>query len=257
MQEIEEILHDIYKKLWLQEYYQREAQVHIKRDAFRINLVLSHIGTKERQITVCDIGAGWGQVAAGFAAIGLHSIMIDDFGDEDPSPSWERRSNLYSSLGIEVIKRDVIFEGIDFISESINVFTCFDALEHFHHSPKRLFHQAMKALKPGGLFVLGVPNGARLIKRFIGLLGYTQFSSMSDWYEQPLFRGHVREPNIQDLKYITQDMGLVEVDFIGRNDQFLKHNNKIIRVATKIFDFLIKIKPSFCSEIYMIGKKPI
>jgi 2-polyprenyl-3-methyl-5-hydroxy-6-metoxy-1,4-benzoquinol methylase len=257
MEKLDDKLQEVCKRLWLQDYHNYETQVYIKREIFRINLVLSALGNTKQQITVCDIGAGWGILAAGFAALGMRSIMIDDFGDEDISSSWDRRIKLYSELGIEVIQRDVISHGIDFVPNSIDVFTCFDSMEHFHNSPKPLFHQIMEALKPGGLFVLCVPNCARLWKRLFCIFGRTQFSSMQDWYEQPIFRGHVREPNVQDLKYIASDMGLREVDIIGRNDNFFKHKNILVRVITRLTDILVRMKPSFCVTIYMLGKKPI
>ena len=34
---------------------------------------------------------------------------------------------------------------------------------------------------------------------------------MAHWYEPELFRGHVREPDVDDLRYIARDMGLEDV----------------------------------------------
>jgi hypothetical protein len=45
-------------------------------------------------------------------------------------------------------------------------------MEHWHHSPKRLFRQVSdKLLKPGGRFVLAVPNCVNLRKRLSVPLG--------------------------------------------------------------------------------------
>jgi hypothetical protein len=88
-------------------------------------------------------------------------------------------------------------------------------MEHWHHSPKALFGQLMRALRPGGLFFLGVPNCVNLRKRLMVPLGRGKWSPMGDWYEQPVFRGHVREPDVDDLWYIARDLALVDAACSG------------------------------------------
>ena len=43
--------------------------------------------------------------------------------------------------------------------------------------------------------MVGVPNCVNLRKRLTVPLGRGKWSPMADWYEQPSFRGHVREPD--------------------------------------------------------------
>ena len=68
-----------------------------------------------------------------------------------------------------------------------------------------------------GLFVLGVPNRVNLRKRVFVPFGYGKWSSMKDWYESPVFRGHVREPDVDDLRYIARDLHLRDWQVFGRN----------------------------------------
>ena len=96
--------------------------------------------------------------------------------------------------------------------------TSFDSMEHWHHSPKRLFRQvSAQLLKPRGRFVLGVPNCINARKRLSVPLGIGKWSAIEDRYEEPEFRGHVREPDVADLRYIARDMGLKDVQIFGRN----------------------------------------
>jgi hypothetical protein len=73
------------------------------------------------------------------------------------------------------------------------------------------------ALKPGGLFFLGVPNCVNLRKRITVPLGAGKWSAIEEWYEREMFRGHVREPDVGDLRYIARDLGLRDVRIFGRN----------------------------------------
>jgi len=90
-------------------------------------------------------------------------------------------------------------------------------MEHWHHSPKAFFHRVTRSLRPGGLFLLCGPNSVNLRKRFSVPFGRSNWSSMEDWYEQQVFRGHVREPNVNDLRHIARDLGLVVISVFGRN----------------------------------------
>src|SRR5271170_7216765 len=83
-------------------------------------------------------------------------------------------------------------------ASTFDVVTCFDSLEHWHHSPKRVLHDMWDSLKPGGLFIVSVPNNVNLRKRITVPFGYGRWSKIETWYDVPVFRGHVREPNTED-----------------------------------------------------------
>ncbi len=129
----------------------------------------------------------------GCAALGFSSVLIDDFSDKHHPIFRDSVLHLHESYGVRIIEKDVIGEGISFDADSFDVVTSFDSMEHWHHSPKQLFHQVKRILRPGGLFFLGVPNCINLRKRITIPLGVGSWSSMQDWYDRPVFRGHVRE----------------------------------------------------------------
>jgi SAM-dependent methyltransferase len=203
---------------------------------------------------IADIGAGYGLFPPACAALGYHAICVDDFSDMG-DPAWlEVPQMVHQPLGVEIVSRDVVAEGICFPCASLDVVTTFATMEHFHHSPKRLFHQCLDALKPGGRFVIGVPNGENLRKRVMAPFGIA-WTQMRDWYEPDVFRGHVREPNVSDLLYIAQDLGLVDVEVYGRNWMGYITKRPLVRAATPVLDRLLQTRPALCSEIYLVGHR--
>jgi SAM-dependent methyltransferase len=129
-------------------------------------------------------------------------------------------------------------------------------MEHWHNSPKRLFAEVARALRPGGLFLLGVPNCVNLRKRLTVPLGVGKWSAMAEWYEEELFRGHTREPDVGDLYYIARDLGLAEVEVFGRNWAGYANRHRGVRVVTPFIDRLLQVRPTLCSDIYVCGRVP-
>jgi len=231
----------------------------IPRIAFHISLVLETAKIKSpSELSICDFGGGVGLFSVGCAAIGFKRIvLIDDFNDVVNKQVGDSIFSLHRKYGVEVISRDVVACGIRDICMGFDFITTFDSMEHWHHSPKRLFNDVVVGLNPGGFFILGVPNCVNMRKRITVPLGIGKWSSMQEWYETEMFRGHVREPDVSDLKYVACDMGLVDVRIVGRNWLGYFSKNRAIRIATKLMDYPLRINPSYCSDLYMVGKKPI
>jgi SAM-dependent methyltransferase len=226
----------------------------VPRIAFHLGLVLAHKGSGA---SVCDLGGGVGLFSLGCAALGMRSLLVDDF--RDPVNLQDGEGDvlaLHRSYGVRVLSRDVIALGIDDITERFDAVTSFDSMEHWHHSPKRLFAAALRALVPGGLFVLGVPNCVNLRKRLTVPLGRGRWSSMEEWYESPVFRGHVREPDVNDLRHIARDLGLVRSTILGRNWLGHANTNRLVRLGSRLIDRPLRLFPSLCSNLYLVGYKP-
>ncbi|HUI44638.1 MAG TPA: methyltransferase domain-containing protein [Nitrospirota bacterium] len=229
----------------------------IPRISFNIGIALDAAKPKPcRDLELCDLGGGIGLFTIGCAAYGLkRTVLVDDFNDPVNHSIGVSILDLHRCLGVEVIARDVVENGIRDIAGAFDIITTFDSMEHWHHSPKKLFHEVVEKLKPGGVFILGVPNSKNLNKRLTALLGIGKWSNMQDWYEADKFRGHVREPDVNDLIYIARDMGLTAIKIRGRNWLGYSSKNPVTRVATKIMDYPLMLKPSLCSDIYMVGRK--
>lgn len=230
----------------------------VPRIAFHIGFVLEKMQPRPAsELAIADLGGGIGLFSVGCAAAGFKRVVLaDDFDDQINKQQGDSIFALHKKHGVEVYSRDVVAKGLEGIPGGLDVVTSFDSMEHWHHSPKKLFHQVMAALNPGGLFFLGVPNSVNLRKRITVPFGIGKWSPMANWYEEPVFRHHVREPDVDDLRYIARDMGLVDVQVLGRNWLGRVNHNPLVRLVTPVCDRLLRIKPSFCADIYLVGKKP-
>jgi SAM-dependent methyltransferase len=229
------------------------ASRHVLRNAFHLGLLAG----LPRGARVCDIGGGLGPFSPGCAALGFDAVLVDDFKDAWHGDYAEQvLARIHRPLGVTVISRDVVADGVDFAPESLDAVTVFDTMEHWHNSPRPVFHALMRALKPGGTFVIGGPNCVNLRKRITVPFGFGKWSGMREWYEAERFRSHVREPDVADLKYIARDLGLRDVRILGRNWLGYHSRFRLVRALTPIGDRLLRLRPSLCSDIYMVGRKP-
>lgn len=235
----------------------REGQHHdVARILFHVELALA--GREAEALAICDVGGGIGLFTPACAAAGFSRVvLVDDFRDEVNERTGGAVLDLHRRLGVEIVSRDVVADGLEpvFAAGSFDVITCFDSMEHWHHSPKALLAEIVRLLKPGGLFILGVPNCANLRKRVALPLGRCKWSSMAEWYEKPVFRGHVREPDVDDLRYIARDMGLEQPKIHGRNWLGYYSDRALIRFFTRWSEQALRCFPSLCANIYLTGRK--
>jgi SAM-dependent methyltransferase len=223
----------------------------LERTAFHIDFVRQRMGL---DITLCDVGASHSLFPAACAALGVRVVAIDMY-DYMTVPRREVFTNVFDSYCVQRIKKDCVTEPIEFPESTFDVITSFDSIEHWHGSPKPALHALKRALRPGGLFFIGVPNCVNLRKRLTIPFGYGRWCSIGDWYEAPKFRSHVHEPDVDELLYIARDLELYDVAIYGRN--WLGHSSRsaLFRVGTFLIDHLIRMRPTLCSNIYLAGRK--
>ena len=225
----------------------------VPRIVFNLSLALDGLPQGSR---IADIGGGLGLFSVGAAALGMRVTLVDDFQDPGNIPIADAILNIHRRLGVEIDRRDVIHNGLTFEPASFDVITSFDSIEHWHASPKGVLHQMVASLKPEGRFVIGVPNCVNLRKRLTVPLGRGKWTSMAEWYEQPTFRSHVREPDVGDLLYIASDLKLMNTRILGRNWVGCLSPSRSIRIATILSDRLLRHFPTLCADIYLVGYKP-
>jgi SAM-dependent methyltransferase len=225
------------------------------RDVPRCAFHLSLLAGVPDGARVADIGGGVGLFSPGAAALGYQAVLVDDFRDPVNLQHGDAALAPHRSRGVEIISRDVIADGTEFAPASLDAVTSFDSLEHWHHSPRDLLRQLTRALKPGGLLILGAPNRVNLRKRVSTLLGRGAWSSFEEWYMQPVFRGHVREPNVAELRRIAADLGLAHSRVIGRNWQGLLSTRRVVRALARVADGPLRLCPALCADIYLLGRK--
>jgi len=224
----------------------------IARMTFHISLVSG--GNNLNELRLCDLGGGIGLFSVACAALGARVLLVDDFDDAINRQFGDSIFDLHRKYGVRVMSRDVVREGMDDIQEQFDVVTSFESMEHWHHSPKKLFHGVTQTLVHKGKFVLGTPNCVNLRKRVTVPFGRGKWSSMNDWYEAEVFRGHVREPDVTDLKYIARDMKLDNIRIFGRNWLGYTSGSLATRAVTRVIDYPLRLFPALCSDIYLVGE---
>jgi SAM-dependent methyltransferase len=160
---------------------------------------------------VVDLGPGMSAFGPVLRQMGMQVTLVDDFGGGGGVDIQRRAESLKIVRALRE-KLDVRVEELDFVSQplpleasSVDVITCFHSLEHWHHSPKPLFREIVRVLKPGGCFIVATPNAVNLRKRISVPLGRTNYGTLEEWYHEgePHYRGHVREPVVRDLHRVT------------------------------------------------------
>lgn len=233
----------------------RERVALIASQAPRIEFILQTVVDAIPQGgKLADIGGGLTPCCHAMSLLGYRTVLVDDFGDRGyAESSWmldQKRKD-----GVEILSCDVLSD-LPLPENSFDAVMTHDCLEHLHNSPKKMLQQCVAALKPGGFLFLGVPNSVNLRKRLTVPFGIGKWSTMNDWYESDAFRGHVREPDIDDLAYIARSLGLEDVRIFGRNWLGYESHFGLVRLLTPFGDRLLQLWPGLCANIYMSGAKP-
>jgi hypothetical protein len=64
----------------------------------------------------------------------------------------------------------------------------------------------------------------------------------------------VREPDVDDLRYIARDLGLRDAQVLGRNWMGYRGGTRGRRLAAQLLDRPLRRRPQLCSDIYLIGR---
>ncbi len=223
----------------------------IPRIAFNLDLVQKLV--QKKSPVIADVGGGWGLFSPGAAALGWRSTLIDDFrGADIQDRETDPRLLPHRETGVIIQLQDVAV-GLSLPANHFDAVTCFETLEHLHGGVRRAFRTIVDSIQPGGWFVLSGPNCVNIRKRITVPLGFGKWSPLQLWYEEEFFGGHVREPDVEDLRFIARDLGLKQVKIFGRN--WTGTDRPGIRQLMPIADPLLRLRPSLCSNIYMVGSK--
>lgn len=214
-----------------------------------------HLGQVYRPgAAIADLGGGIGLLSPTCAALGMSAWLVDDLRDPINRRYPIDDLGVHQRAGVRVLVTPVLAWGKHFEDASLDVVTCIDSIEHWHHSPRLVLEQVARVLRPGGLFLLGTPNAANAHHRAKLLFGRSNWSRFEDWYYPPEFRGHVREPVLADLVRIVDELGLERRAVFGRNWVGAPRGWK--RLALAAIDRALRCFPTLCKDIYVLAAKP-
>jgi SAM-dependent methyltransferase len=235
------------------------------RQEFYIRLLADH-GLLKKGLRIADLGGGSAWFIAVLAQMGLDATLVDDFwggGHIEANLYRQQLSFLegFEKLGVKIHSQDLLSKPLQMADESVDAITCFHTLEHCHNSPRKLFAEIRRVLRPGGHVIFATPNVVNLRKRIYCVIGKSPFANLDEWYQHEIFRGHVREPSIADLHQLYQWNGFQVVDtcgrnFIGQDSVALSFLPRPLRrgLAVTSAKFL-QLIPSLCSDIHVVGIK--
>lgn len=230
--------------------YPEDQQPELRRDAPR---VLEHAAWVHGAGRVLDIGGGFSPFAPLLSTRGVDAAVVDTFDHELFSRA--DLASLMAAIPVELVTMDATAQPLPFADGSFDAVTSFDSLEHWHHSPRRLFAEVKRVAQSRALFVLGVPNAVNARKRIAVLFGKTNWARFEDWYEPDQFFGHVREPVVTDLERMAIELELGPYTIVGRN-WLGARRGRLGRLVTAVVDAPLRLRPSLCANLYLLGRLP-
>jgi len=161
---------------------------------------------------ILDFGAGRGDNTAILSMLGFECSACDDLreywhmipGNREKILNFARKFNI----------RYCVIDGetkLPFEKSEFDILMMLDVLEHLHNSPRDLVNELLEFVKPGGYFLITVPNAVHLMKRIRVVLGRTNLPSFEYYYWYPgTCKSHIREYVRDDLvklcKYLSLDI---------------------------------------------------
>ena len=194
------------RQVWFAQWYDRNA--------LNLQWLLEQTANApDAKLRVLALGLGWGGASVCLAQQGATVVGIDDFSDgfeDQGAPQME----FLARQNVRVVRGDVL--RLPVRPGAFDVVILNDVLEHMT-VPKRLLRTIHEMLKPGGTFIMEVPNSVALYKRLRVLCGLSNYFRMENFFQDEDYRGHIREYTQSEIAYMLEETGFAPLEIRGVN----------------------------------------
>ena len=188
-------------------------------------------------------------------ATGIFYSLLPDFHDKkvlgvDIVPEY---IPILKKRGIKAQLCNIEKESILSSDGSFDMIICDSILEHTL-KPKHLTTEMHRVLKPGGIFIVVVPNATSIIRRWNHLRGRSVFEPLIDnlYSRDYLSRCSVFYSE-NELRFILNGSQLV-VDRVAYINETSHDVNKLVIKVFRLFGALV---PQFRDVIFLVGRKSL
>jgi len=223
---------------------------------------LAHIIQQIAQYMTCDgqrlldIGCGPMDKTAVFQQLGFECYAVDDLLDP-----WHRRNDnlelileFADRMGVHFHLQSDDDYSIPFPTNSFDVVTIFDVIEHLHESPRSILNSAGLHLKDGGVLCIAMPNAVNLRKRLSVFLGSTNYVPIDQFFlNSGRWRGHVREYTLAEMVYICKATGFEVLSATAYEGPAY---DKLKSPILQLYLLFTQMMPTLRSSLCVVALKP-
>lgn len=110
----------------------------------------------------------------------------------------------------------------------------------------------MPVLKKDGVMAMNLNNSVSFLRRIRVLTGRTNVDLFDSYFFDNV---HKRYWTQGELQQIANFLHLHDVEFLGRNWSLYHSRKNIPRSLLRMADRALRIRPSLCNDVYLVGKK--
>lgn len=229
----EETLRGVYRDLGI---FSAPYEADFKRFCYSLKLLDERGLIRGKRIL--DLGCGVGIMALAFKKLGGKVTGIDKFifpsASDNPYriADFKALRRVWDAYGITVVEHDILTR-LPFEDSAFDAVNSDATVEHLLHSPKGMFTEVHRILKPGGAFLVTTPNLANLLRRVRFIFGRAPTWDLKDYFDREAnFTGHRREFTMGELRQMLEWTGFRVTRATARNSFFnwrrLLHPQKVL-----------------------------